>query len=266
MTAVNQPHKTPGSAPATGGRRTIPLREVTLPHRCPRPVRMYVLARAPYFAGLTEDELDRIDRRMRTTSWAPGSRLYNAGDPADALYVVAEGRVKLSQVTAAGTETVTDILVPGELFGAMGTLGEPYHLQTASALVGSCTLRIDQDDFRAVLAEHPTVALRVLDDVAARLTRAQADVGGQTTDTVPQRVATALLRLADKLGEDRGVDGVMLEVPLSRADLAGLARSTPESVSRVMSRWKKEGVIDSGRRWTALLNRQRLADEAAGGP
>ncbi|MBD8061910.1 Crp/Fnr family transcriptional regulator [Oceanitalea stevensii] len=246
------------------GRRTIPLREVTLPHRCPWPVRRHVLTRAPYFRGLSEDAVERIDRRMRTTTWPAGRTLYRAGDPATALYVVAEGRVKLSQVTAGGTETVADILVPGELFGAMGTLGEPYHSHTATALVGSCTLRIDQDDFREVLLEHPGVALRVLDDVAARLVRAHSDIGGQTTDTVPQRVATALLRLADKVGEERDDGTVMLEVPLSRADLAGLARSTPESVSRVMSRWKKEGVVDSGRRWTALLDRRRLEAEAAG--
>lgn len=252
------------SIPAPDGRRTIPLREVTLPHQCPRPVRMHVLARAPYFLDLGEAQLDRIDRLMQTRSWAAGSYLYHAGDTADSLYVVAEGRVKLSQVTPDGTETLTDILVPGELFGAMGSIGEPHHLQSASALVGTCTLRIGQDDFRTVLAAYPAVALRVLDDVAARLSRAQSDIGGQGTETVPQRTATALLRLADKLGEERGRNGTMLEVPLSRADLAGLARSTPESVSRVMSRWKREGVIDSGRRWTALLDRQRLEDEAAG--
>ena len=246
------------------GRRRIPLREITLPHTCPRPVRMRVLARAPYFTELSEAELDAIDRRMRAISWPAGSQLYQAGQPADALYVVAEGRVKISQTTAAGTETVTDILVPGELFGAMSTIGEPYHLQSAAALVGSCTLRIEQDDFREVLAEDPRIGLRVLDDVAGRLARAHSDIGGQTTDTVPQRVATALLRLAEKLGEDRGAEGVLLDVPLSRADLAGLARSTPESVSRVMSRWKSEGVIDSGRRWTALLDRERLEAEAAG--
>jgi CRP-like cAMP-binding protein len=287
MTAVNQVHDASDAAtraskaglgcwhviPGIGGaeviepagRRTVPLREITLPHQCPRPVRMYVLGRAPFFVGLSEEELDRIDRRMQTSSWAPGDYLYHAGDPANSLYVVAEGRVKLSQVTADGAETVTDILVPGELFGAMSSIGEPYHLQSASALVGTCTLRIDQGDFREVLASQPRVALRVLDDVAARLIRAQADIGGQSTETVPERVATALLRLADKLGEDRGKEGTVLEVPLSRADLAGLARSTPESVSRVMSRWKKEGIVDSGRRWTSVLDRQRLEDEAAGG-
>lgn len=252
------------SARQAGGRRLIPLREITLPHRCPRPVRMAVLARAPYFRGLAEAELDAIDRRMRSTSWPAGEHLYRAGDPARGLHVVAEGRVKVSQMTADGTETVTDMLVPGELFGAMDTLGEPHHLQTASALVGSCTLSIDQDDFREVLLEHPQVALRVLDDVAARLARAHSDIGGQTTDTVPQRVATVLLRLADKVGADRGAEGLLLDVPLSRADLAGLARSTPESVSRVVSRWTKEGIIDSGRRWVALLDRPRLEAEAAG--
>lgn len=240
------------------GRRTIPLTEITLPHQCPRPVRLYVLSRAPYFRGLGEAELDRIDARMRTLTFAPDAPIYRAGEPAEALYVVAEGRVKLSQVTAGGTETVTDLLVPGELFGTMSTLGEPIHHQTASALVGTCVLRIGQDDFRAVLAEQPRIALRVLDDVAARLTRAETDVGSHGSASVEQRVASALLRLADKLGEDRGAEGIMLEVPLSRADLAGLARSTPESVSRVMSRWKKQGVIDSGRRWTALRDRPRL--------
>lgn len=250
--------------PSAGARRTIPLREITLPHQCPHPVRMYVLGRAAYFRDLDEEALGGIDERMRTRTVAAEESIYRVGEPADALYVVAEGRVKLSQITFDGTESVTDLLVPGELFGAMGSLGEPHHLHSATALVGTCALRIDQAAFRQVLTEQPRVALRVLDDVALRLARAQEDIGGQSTETVPQRVAKTLLRLADKLGEDRGAEGVMLEVPLSRADLAGLARSTPESVSRVMSRWKKEEIVDSGRRWTALRDRARLEALAAG--
>ncbi|WP_141321805.1 Crp/Fnr family transcriptional regulator, partial [Cellulomonas uda] len=97
-----------------------------------------------------------------------------------------------------------------------------------------------------------------------RLARAHDDIGGQSTDTVPQRVATALLRLADKVGRDRPGEGLLLEVPLSRADLAALARTTPESVSRVMSGWKQQGVVASGRRWTAILDRDRLEQEARG--
>ncbi|MBE7325190.1 Crp/Fnr family transcriptional regulator [Nocardioides sp. Y6] len=249
------------SSPSAGHRRSIPLEEITLPHECPRPVRLHVLSRAPYFVDLTEPELDAVDALMRTSTYAEGETIFLAGDVADALYVVAEGRVKVSQSTADGTETVTDILVPGEVCGAVGASGEPEHRQSATALVNSCVLRIGQADFRKVLARDARVGLRVLDDVADRLARAQADVG-ETTETVAQRVASVLLRLADKLGKDRGADGILLEVPLSRADLAGLARSTPESVSRVMSRWKRAGIVDSGRRWTALLDRDALEQEA----
>ena len=245
------------------GRRRIPLAEVTLPHECPQPVRMNALNRSVYFHDLGTAALERIDARMRTSTWHPDQAIYHAGEEADTLYIVAEGRVRLTRTTASGTQTVTDILGPGETFGAMGTLGEPYHQQTASALVGTCTLRLGQEAFRQVMAEHPTVGLRVVDDLAERLRRAEQDVGAHAAGTVEQRLAMVLLRLADKLGEDRGEQGVMLEVPLSRADLAGLAGSTPESVSRVMSRWKQEGLIDSGRRWTALRDRERLEDIAA---
>ena len=252
------------SAASRPQRRRIPLRDVTVPHVCPWPVRKRALERAPYFVGLSENELERIDARMEATSWAGGAPLFHAGDPANALFIVAEGRIKLSAVSINGNESIADILVPGELFGAMSTVGSPLHQHTATAMVGSCALRIDQASFRDVLSEHPTVALRVLDDVAARLAQAHADVGGQSSDTVATRVATALLRLADKVGTVQRDGSVLIEVPLSRADIAGLARSTPESVSRVMSGWRADGTIDSGRRWTAIRDRRALEAIATG--
>lgn len=227
---------------------------------------MRVLRQVPYFAGLSDDELQDIDGRMRSLAWSEGDRLYQVGDPAEHLYVLAAGHVKLGRATAAGGETITAIVAPGQLFGAMSTLGEPVHTETATALVTSCALRMSQRAFREVLDDHPQVALRVLDDVAARLARANLDIGHRATDTVPQRVATALLRLADKVGGTDDDRGTLLELPLSRADLAGLTSSTTESVSRAMSRLRKDGIIDSGRRWTAILDRPRLEQVAAGAP
>lgn len=246
-------------------RRRVPLRTgYGEPHACPRPVRMAVLSRVPYFAGLSEDQLDGIDRRMESLAWAEGVALYRAGEPGQHLFVLASGRVKVSRPTSTGAEVVTDLITPGRLFGAMGTIGRPVHEETAEAMVTSCALRIDQESFRAVLLEHPAVALRVLDDVALRLARSHSAAGRQVTDTVAQRVAAVLLRLADDLGQERADGGTLLQVPLSRADLAGLSGSTPESVSRVMSRLRRDGIIDSGRRWTAVLDRARLEQVATG--
>ena len=226
---------------------------------------MKVLAHVPYFAGLSDDELDKIDRRMVSLSWAEGDPLYFAGDLASHLYVLAEGRVKITHHTPAGGEVITDLLVPGELFGTLGALGQPSYPENAVALTTTCALRIDAATFRTVLTEHPQVALRVLDDVAARFESTRTEIGRTVTGSVPARVAATLLRLADKLGQDRARGGTLLQLPLSRSDLAAMTASTPESVSRVMSRLRQDGVIDSGRRWTTILDRARLETIAQGG-
>jgi len=268
---VNPPHASPqhDQSPAVARpstRRLIPLRATCAePHQCPAPVRMRVLGHVPLFAGLSVPELSAIDARMVSLSWAAGDVLFTAGAPADHLYVLASGRVKVSRPTAGGREIVVDLLTPGDLFGTLTTLGEPTYPETTQALTTTCALRIDPTAFRAVLTEHPQVALRALDDVAARLARARSDLGHHSTDTVAQRVAATLLRLADKLGQERAGDGgTLLQIPLSRADLAGMTSSTPESVSRVMSQLRKDRTIDSGRRWTAVLDRPRLVEVAAG--
>jgi CRP-like cAMP-binding protein len=224
-----------------------------------------VLGRVPVFAGLSDAEIRRVDERMVSLAWGEDEHLYSAGEPAEHLYVLAAGRAKLLQPTSSGQEVVTDLLVPGDLFGALSTLGSPHHPDTAVALTTTCALRIGTDAVREVLTEHPTVALRVLDDVAGHLARARTDVGRRSGEPVAQRVAAVLGRLADKLGQERAGDGgTLLQIPLSRSDLAGLTGSTPESVSRVMSRLRREGVVDSGRRWTAVLDRERLAAVATG--
>lgn len=261
---ASHPRRPDGSRPVPGALHTTPLRKVPIPHNCSRPVRLSALSRAKYFRSLDARELDRVEAQMTRHTWAAGEHLFGEGDEARALFVIAEGRVKMSQGRAGGSVAVMDILVPGELTGAMDVLGEPVHRQTATALVDTCALRIGQSGFRQLLVQHPPLALDVLDDVAARLALVESDIGRHATQPVPARVATALLRLARKLGHERADNEVLLEVPLSRADLGGLARSTPESVSRVMSRWKREGLIESGRRWVALRDRdrlQRIADE-----
>lgn len=247
-------------------RRRVPLSSTCAqPHHCARPVRMQVLGQVPLLAGLSPEELDGVDRRMLSLSWAAGDPLYAAGEPADHLYVLAAGRVKASRPTSSGEEVLVDLLTPGDLFGGLSTLGQPVHEETAEALTTACALRIDAGGFREVLREHPSVALRVIDDLAQRLARARADVGDRSTGTVAQRVAGTLLRLADKVGQtSAGSGGTLLQLPLSRADLAGMTGSTPESVSRVMSRLRKEGILDTGRRWTAVLDRERLVDVAEG--
>lgn len=255
-----------GAAEASSTRRRVPLRTTCgQPHACPAPVRMRVLSRTPMFAGLREDQLADVDRRMTALSWAQDAPVYTEGEPAEHLYLVAAGRAKAYRTAPNGQEVVVELLGPGDLFGGLRTLGRPAYDESVEAMTTVCALRIGDDAFRRILVEHPEVGLRVLDDAAVLLAQARADVTRQSTATVAGRLAAVLLRLAEKFGERHRDGGTLIELPLSRADLAGMTGSTPESVSRVMSRWREDGIVDTGRRWTAVRDPRRLAEIAAAG-
>lgn len=254
----------PTPAPRSGRRQT-PLRPTcATPHHCPAPVRMRVLQQVPLFAGLSDVELAGIDARMVSLAWSTGDTLYRAGDRAEHLFVLAAGRAKAWRGTPDGHEIVVDLLAPGDLFGGLQILGHLQHTETVQALATTCALRIGTEQFRELLTDYPQVALRVLDDTAALLAQARSDVARVSTATVAQRVAARLVTLAEKFGQDCGDGrGTLIQLPLTRRDLAGMTGSTPESVSRVMSSLRKDGVIDSGRGWTAVVDRDRLRALAA---
>ncbi|MBX0301587.1 Crp/Fnr family transcriptional regulator [Cryobacterium sp. 1639] len=256
-------------------RRQIPLRSTCArPHTCPRHMRMKILAQLSLFAGLTEDELDGIDQRMVSLSWAEGDRLYGAGDTAEHFYVVAAGQVKSFQSTRGGQDTIVDVLAPGDFFGAIGggarpsttqpstglpDAAQPVYAETVEALVTTCALRMDTDLFRQLLLEYPQIGLRVLDTLAASLASARSATSSHAAATVAQRVARTLVRLGDRFGQPGASSyGILIQLPLTRSDLADMTGSTPESVSRVMSKLRDDGVIDSGRRWTSILDRAAL--------
>lgn len=232
-----------------------------MPHTCPRPLRLDVLAHAPYFKSLDPEAIAAIDARMQVKGYAEREVVYRTRTPSAHLFILATGRVKVLRPSLGGNDVLVDIITPGGMFGSVAALGDSTYPDTAEALTVSCALRISAADFKNVLAEHPVVALAVLDDVADRLERAHEAVRTLSGGTVEQRVAATLLTLADKLGEQR-VEGLLLQLPLSRADLAAMTGTTTESVSRTLSRLRKQGVIETGRRWTAVRDREALVQIA----
>ena len=234
-------------------RRLTPLRSCEAPHHCAVGVRRKVIAQAKYFRGLEDDAIVGIDALMEVRGFTEGAHIYTAGDHAKHLFVLAEGKVKLSRTTDSGRDVVVDIIGPGQLFGTLPTLGMPDYPDSAEALTVSCVLRIKGGDFREVMVRYPQVAVTVADGLARQLEEARHTVKLLSGSSVEQRVANALLALAAKMGERRG-ESTLLQVPLTRGDLAAMTGTTTESVSRVMSRLRKDGVIETGRRWTSILD------------
>ncbi len=234
---------------------TIPLAD---PHACGHDVRVRALGATPLFRSLAPEALAEVDRRCGMRSIDAGEAVHLAGRPAERLYVVATGAVKLTRPTPDGVEVIIDVLGPGGFLGALPALGEDTYREDAWALTPGCLLSLTTPDLDAVIAAHPAVARDALTAIGRRLREAQAAGERATSASVEARLAATLLLLAERLG--RAHEGAtLIDVPLSREDLASLAGCAPETASRVLARWQRAGVIRSGRRWIAVVDRSALA-------
>jgi CRP-like cAMP-binding protein len=234
--------------------------ESSAPH-CSPSLRLAILRRVPLFAALDDQSLALVDRRFHERGYAAGEMIYFTGDPAQTLYVVAIGKVKLLR-HAPRQDVLLDFVGPGELFGGLPVMGDRAYPDTAQAQTDCCLLEVLADDFQAILDAYPPVTRTLLGIVSERLLAAHATIGRISAYPVESRVAATLLALAGRFGAaEQGAE--RLQLPLTRQNLADMTGATVETVSRVMSQLRKQGLIRSGRGWVALLDRDRLAALAA---
>jgi CRP-like cAMP-binding protein len=175
---------------------------------------------------------------FKEQGFGPDETIYFEGDPAEHLYVVAAGKVKLMRHTRTGKDVLLDLLEPGEYFGGLSPLPGETCTETAQPRTSVCTLRIGKETFRSILGSRPGIALRVLEITAARLQAAHERVRQLSAFSVEHRIAFTLLKLAEKFGEQQK-GRLLIQTPLSRDDLAEMTGTTTESASGGISQLKK---------------------------
>lgn len=250
-----------GALPGVGPAAALSI-TISHPHVCAQPVRLKVLRRVAVFRDLDEQRLHEVDALMSATSFPGHAMLHRAEAPSQTLSVLAAGRAKSFVITADGKEVIDSLLAPGDLFGGYSALGRSDAATSVQALTDVCVLDIGTAAFRRILHRFPDVALRVIDELADQLAMAREASALLAAGTVQARVAATLDRLCDQFGTPRSDQpgAIDLTLPLTRADLAGLTGATVESVSRVMSSMQRDAIISTGRRWTTVLDRERLRD------
>ena len=152
------------------------------------------------FYRLKHDDLEHINPLFREQGYATDETICFAGDPAEHSFVVADGRINLIPAFTIRQECIARYVTPGEFFGSLSTLGDDVYPDTAEARTQTCVLSIHADDFRRILEEQPTVALKVVDIMAVRLRTAQERVRQFSALTVEGRIANLLLVLSREFG------------------------------------------------------------------
>ncbi len=207
-----------------------------------RPDPLRLLESVPTFAGLTAEDRKVLGPLCRVRAYAKGETIFSEGEPARELSFVVLGRAKVVKA-APGRDIILGLFGPGEPLGMVAVFeGTPFPA-TAVALEPSTIVHVPEKEFFAALGEHPGLVRRLVQGLMTRqleLTRRLADLTGH----VDARIARLFLMLSAKVGRREG-KGVFIGVALSRQEIADLAATTIETAIRVMSRWGKEGLVET---------------------
>lgn len=216
------------------------------------------------FASLPDAERVSLAGRTETRDLDRREILFHRGDPADRVYLVLEGQLKLTQVTPAGDEVIVVIMGRGDSFAVVASMQDTTYPVAAEATVPSCLLWWRKEVLAELMRRFPAMSIDATQMISRRMRRLQDRFREVAALPVPARLARELVRLA----EDHGVEtaeGLELDLVLSREDLAQLTGTTLYTVSRLLSGWQEEGIVAVGRQKVVLKDLDRLEEMGEGG-
>ncbi|GIV68355.1 Crp/Fnr family transcriptional regulator [Caldilinea sp.] len=204
------------------------------------------LSGQPLFHNLSDHELEMVARAAQLHHIEADQFFFFQDDPATAFYLLLQGRVRILQSTAEGHQVILRMIGPNEFFGGVTFLGDTRYPASAQALTPSTALVWNGETVEGLMKRHPQIALNLLPIIVRRLQELQERYRELATDRVERRVARTLLRLVRQAGR-KVENGVLIDFPLSRQDLAEMAGTTLFSASRILSNWERQGIVQAGR-------------------
>lgn len=215
-----------------------------------------LLERVPLFSDLSSEELTRISQVAVRRNYPARTRVFHEGDSSDACYVVRRGELRVTREHSGGRAIALATLRPGDLFGELAMLDGEARSASVETLTEVDLLAVAAGDMRGLLAKNPQITLKLVTALTRRVREANERVATQSFQTVPGRVAGVLSQLvADAEPGDRGA-GVTIH--LRQVDLAQLAGTSRESVSRFLATLERSGVVSVGRGRVTVLEPGRL--------
>ena len=212
----------------------------------PAHVTLQVIQPLELFRGLEHEALTAIAHAARWRSVTRATFLFFQGDPATAFYILHQGRVRLTQVTAEGHQVLVRFIAPGEGMGIVAALGGMVYPASAEALDDCQALVWDGRTITRLMERHPRLALNGMRLLAQRVREFQDRLRELATERVERRIARALLRLAHQTGR-KVPGGILIDLPLSRQSLAEMTGTTLYTVSRTLTQWGQRGLLDARR-------------------
>lgn len=220
-----------------------------------------VLKDTPLFEALSEEDASALRAGIIHVPLDRGERLFSEGDDGDKLYIILEGKIKLTKAAPDGRENLLSVHGPGEMFGELSLFDPIPRTSSATAVTSARLAGLAHDDLRTWLSSRPEVAMHMLQALAQRLRRINDVKADLVFTDVPGRVAKALLDLADRFGVQTP-EGVQVNHDLTQEELAQLVGASRETVNKALADFTARGWIQLAAKSVLVTDTDRLRKRA----
>lgn len=203
----------------------------------------YCVSKVYIFSTLQPEAFKKISDIIITRKYRKGQVIFFEGDIEDKLYIVNQGKIKIYKYNREGREQILYILSEGEFIGDMSLLKKGNFQFNAEALEDTLICTIAKDDFDQIVTKNPEITLKILEVLHDRLISLENLIQNLSTKDVEIRIASMLLSFAKDFGVE-GEDGIVINLPLNREEMANYVGVTRETISRKLTSLQEENVIE----------------------
>lgn len=221
------------------------------------PLDRSLIASLPVFAGLAGAELDAILARARSSRFPKDSEVFAQEEEANAFFLLLSGHIRVVRTSPEGHQVIARYIKEGELFGIAMAMGRATYPATAVAAVDCVVLSWPNSAWPDLQSRFPAFGASAYQTIGARLHETQTQVMEMSTQQVEQRIAHALLRIVSQSGK-KTPEGIEIDFPITRQDIAEMTGTTLHTVSRLLSAWETSGIVRSGRQKVTVTDPHAL--------
>ncbi len=219
-----------------------------------------LLKNLPLFGDLDDEELVEIWNHVQTRSYKKSNIILFEEDPGDSLFIIKEGKVKITRLSEEGREVILSILGEGEFFGEMSILDGEARSANVIALADSEVFVLKRQEFINILKSNPQIAITLLEELAVRIRKSDQQIEYLSLADAENRVAMTLLRLAEESGTFKMGRVTIQELPMQQ-DMANMSGTSRETISRMLSEFTEKEYIDRKGKKLIILDYEKFRSD-----
>jgi CRP/FNR family transcriptional regulator len=210
------------------------------------------------FKNLSDEELKELGAYLAAASYKKKETIFSEGEPPDWFYIVSSGKVKITKISHEGKEIILEVISPSDIFGGVAVLKNFPYPANAVAMEDTEVIKISRKNLMRLVDRFPNLMYCIALQLGDRMKSSYDSLKNIALERVEARIAALLLKLAGKVGVETK-DGLLIDMRLTKQDVADMVGTTVETSIRTFSKFKKEGLVVDADGKIIIKDREGLA-------